>query len=86
MSCGFCYIKQGVLLKSPCFEMFIPEDIVFNTICKWFTNMDIIDKAALVKGYKIVMIWQYIKILPKILFLGCKRVKYRLLTFVNIIC
>lgn len=72
MSCGFCYIKQGVLSKSPCFIIFIPEDIVFNTICKWFTNMDIIYKAALVRGYKIVIIWQDIKILSKILFLGCK--------------
>ena len=41
MSCGFYYKKQWVLSKSPCFLM-----------CKWFTNMDIIDKTVLVKGYK----------------------------------
>nr|DAU70312.1 MAG TPA: hypothetical protein [Caudoviricetes sp.] len=34
MSCDFCYKKQGVLLKSPCFVIFIPEDIVFDTMCK----------------------------------------------------
>lgn len=50
MLCGFCHKKQGVLSKSPCFIIFIQEDIVFNTICKWFTNMDIIYKAALVRG------------------------------------
>lgn len=52
MSYGFCHKKQGVLLISPCFIIFILEYIVFDTICKWFTNMDIIDKAALVTGYK----------------------------------
>lgn len=34
MSCCFCHKKQGVLSKSPRFEIFIPEDIVFNTMCK----------------------------------------------------
>lgn len=48
----FCHKKQGVLSKSPCFEIFIPGNVVFDTMCKWFTNMDIIDKAALVRGYK----------------------------------
>lgn len=56
MSCCFCHKKQGVLSISPCFIILILEDIVFNTMCKWFTNMDIIDETALVKGYKIVMI------------------------------
>lgn len=56
MSCGFCYKKQGVLLKSQCFIIFIPVYVVFDTMCKLFTNMDIIDKAALVKGHKIVII------------------------------
>ena len=58
----FAIKKQGVLLKSPCFLIFIPGDVVFDTMCKWFPNMDIIDKTALIKGYKIVMIWQDIKI------------------------
>ena len=34
MLCGFCYKKQGVLLKSQCFIIFILEDVVFNTMCK----------------------------------------------------
>lgn len=69
---GFCHKKQGVLSKSQRFKMLIPGDVVFDTMCKWFPNMDIIDKTALIKGYKIVMIWQDIKILSKILFLGYK--------------
>ena len=50
MPCGFCYKKQGVLLKSQRFKILIPGDIVFNTMCKGFPNMDIIDKVTLVKG------------------------------------
>ena len=52
MSCGFYYKKQGVLSISQSFKMFIPGDIVFDTMCKWFPKVDIIDKTALVKGYK----------------------------------
>lgn len=62
MSCCFCHKKQGVLSKSQRFKMLIPGDVVFDTMCKWFPNMDIIDKTALIKGYKIVMIWQDVKI------------------------
>ena len=40
MLCSFCYKKQGVLSISPCFIIFIPGDIVFDTMCKWFTSMD----------------------------------------------
>ena len=56
--CGFYYKNKEFCQKVRVFA----DAVILNTICKWFTNMNIIDKTALIKGYKIVMIWQDIKI------------------------
>ena len=39
--------------KEFCWKVRVFADtVIFYTMCKWFTNMNIIDKAALVAGYK----------------------------------